>query len=157
MAHDYHHSIHYTNTTHKQIHCIITISDNHFIPRVCSISTRKFSFITPFSTSTTLYFSRVPTRSGQWRNTCSIVCIPVLHLHKRSSRGIYGVLPVSILRLCEPDRYRVMHTRWNSSFPWYHARMVFVRFGLIVIYVPSLESLSFSAAIRVFSSVWKYF
>ena len=119
------HKIHLNNQWFSNNH-------NHFTPRTLSISTQKHSFITPCSTSTTLYRSRISVRRGHSRRTCLTVWRPVLQQQYRSSRGMCGVRPASIFRLCDPVRYRVTQTHWNSIF--------------------HLESLSLSAATRIFLS-----
>ena len=136
------HKIHLNNQWFSNNH-------NHFTPRTLSISTQKHSFITPCSTSTTLYRSRISVRRGHSRRTCLTVWRPVLQQQYRSSRGMCGVRPASIFRLCDPVRYRVTQTRWNSIF-WSYDGLT--RVGLTRKYAPSLESLSSSAAARIFLS-----
>ena len=114
------------------------------ILRIHSISIKKSSLPTPFSTLSISYFSRMSWRRGQTMQMCRTVWTPMLHAHTRSSRLELGKrLSLSIRRLCDPVRYLVTCTRWNSNFWLYSGD---TRSWLIIKYVPSLESESSLAA-----------
>ena len=115
----------------------------------CSISSKKFSFITPSATFWTLYFSLISFNIGQWSKTWLSVWMDVLHSQSRSSRAVPVILPDSIFKSCYPVRYREMHTRWNSNLL---LKRGFESEGLTTRYVPNLESTSPAEALILFSN-----
>ena len=130
--------------------CVAHNLNIHFMSRMHSISSKNPSLKTPFTTSTTPYLSLISFSSGHDINICFRVCTSLLHLHNLSSRFEFGIcLSFSTRRLCDPVRYLVIKTRWNSKTFSYAG---FDNVGLTVMYVPSLESSSNIAASSIFFS-----